>query len=187
MMSQNFLEATLRTQASSKMSPKVIQKTISKMSNGRTTLENGKDYTRRRLSYVNHMRMTGVGCSNNMTEVHVVNSKDIVMSDEKGNLEEQGRIGDKHRVTRWGERGWTRTHERGYEYQGLWLWMIWLRGNDSERQNVERRWLKVPEQICTMALNAKTKEKWWHRLSKRVWKMALNAKWKANNGSKRQK
>ena len=33
-----------------------------------------------------------------------------------------------------------------------------LRRNNSERQNTEIWWLKVPERICTMALNAKLKK-----------------------------
>ena len=36
--------------------------------------------------------------------------------------------------------------------------MIQLRRNDFERQNTEIWWLKVPERICTMALNAKLKK-----------------------------
>ena len=32
--------------------------------------------------------------------------------------------------------------------------MIQLRRNDFELQNMERWWLKVPEWVCTMALNA---------------------------------
>ena len=84
----------------------------------------------------------------------------------------------------------------GYECRGLWLWMIQMRRNDSERQNTKRWWLKVPEGICTMALNAKLKkdggieclnghEKWlWMpKLREKVtkahewsWRMALNAK-----------
>ena len=46
----------------------------------------------------------------------------------------------------------------GYECLGLWLWMIQMRRNDSERQNMKRWWLKGPEGICTMALDAKLKK-----------------------------
>ena len=84
----------------------------------------------------------------------------------------------------------------GYECRGLWLWIIQMRRNDSERQNMKRWWLKVLEGICIMALDAKLKkddsieclnkhEKWlWTpKLREKVtkthewaWRMALNAK-----------
>ena len=41
---------------------------------------------------------------NNMTEIRILDSKDRVMSNEEGNLEEQWRIGDKHKVARWGKK-----------------------------------------------------------------------------------
>ena len=34
---------------------------------------------------MNYMKVTSVGVLNNMTEIRVVNSKDIVMSNEEGN------------------------------------------------------------------------------------------------------
>ena len=34
---------------------------------------------------MNYMKMTSVGVLNNMTKIRIVNSKDIVMSSEKGN------------------------------------------------------------------------------------------------------
>nr|CAN70477.1 hypothetical protein VITISV_020707 [Vitis vinifera] len=45
-------EATLRIQAPSKTPPKVTQRSMSKMSNGRTTLEYGQERAQRRLLYV---------------------------------------------------------------------------------------------------------------------------------------
>ena len=53
-MSQNVSEATLRIQAPSKMSPKVTRKTISKVNNGRTTLEYEKERVQMRLPYVDY-------------------------------------------------------------------------------------------------------------------------------------
>ena len=38
-------------------------------------------------------------------------------------------------------------------------WYSWVEMTLSVK-NRERRWLKVPEWICTMALNAKTKKRW---------------------------
>ena len=57
-MSQNVSEATLRIQAPSKMSPKVTRKTISKVNNGRTTLEYGQERVQRRLPYVGYVMNT---------------------------------------------------------------------------------------------------------------------------------
>ena len=54
-MSQNVSEATLRIQAPSKMSPKVTRKTISKVNNGRTTLEYEKERVQMRLPYVDYV------------------------------------------------------------------------------------------------------------------------------------
>ena len=88
-MSQNVPEATLRTQASSKTSPKVTRKTISRMSNGRTTLEVRERMCQKETILSELYENDKCRVLNNMTEIRIVNSKDIVISSEKGDMKGQ--------------------------------------------------------------------------------------------------
>ena len=83
-MSQNVSKVTLRTQAPSKMSPKVTQETMTKMSNGRTTLEYKKECARKETVLCEPHENNRCRVLNNMTEIRIVNSKDYAMSSEKG-------------------------------------------------------------------------------------------------------
>ena len=76
---------------------------MTKMSDGRTTLEYKKECVWKEIVLREPHGNNRYRVLNNMTEICIVNSKHIVMSNEKGNLEEQGRIGDKHMVTKWGK------------------------------------------------------------------------------------
>ena len=69
---------------------------------------------------------------NNMIEICVTDSKNYVMCSGRGSLEEQWWIGDKHQLTRWGERLWTPKMKRNKVTQKMSGW------------------------VCTMALNAKS-------------------------------
>ena len=136
-MSQNASETTLRIRAPSKTSPKVIRRSMSKMSNGRTTLEYGQNASKRdSLCELHENAKRRV--PNNMTKVCVTNSKNYVMCSERG----------KSRRAMMNKR--LSTKQSGEE-------------NDSKRPKWrETRWLKMLGRVCTtMALNAKTKERWW--------------------------
>ena len=143
---------------------------------------------------------------NNMIEIRIVNSNITVMINEKGNLEEPWWIGCKHRVTKWGKREWTWTHE-GKDVSCQWMCIQedydseWYRWGEVTLNvnNTERWWPEMPEQICTMTLNAKVKlkkddgikclneyEKWLWTLKLR--KVVTQNTWmNTKNGSERQK
>ena len=82
-------EVTLRTHASSKTSPKVTRKTISRMSNGRTALEVRERMCQKETILSELYENDKCRVLNNMTEIRIVNSKDIVISSEKGDMKGQ--------------------------------------------------------------------------------------------------
>ena len=88
-MPQNASEVTLRTEASSKTSPKVTRKTISRMSNGRTTLEVRERMCQKETILSELYENDKCRVLNNMTEIRIVNSKDIVISSEKEDMKGQ--------------------------------------------------------------------------------------------------
>ena len=88
-MPQNASEVKLRTEASSKTSPKVTRKTISRMSNDRTTLEVRERMCQKETILSELYENDKCRVLNNMTEIRIVNSKDIVISSEKGDMKGQ--------------------------------------------------------------------------------------------------
>ena len=123
---KNASAATLRIQAPSKTSSKMTRRSVSKMSNGRTTLEYKKECAQKKLPYVNYMRRLGVGCPMTWQKYASQNQRTNAMCNGSGSLEEQWWIDDKHQVTKWGEWLWTPKME-------MWPWMsYWSKGLDAE-------------------------------------------------------
>ena len=89
MMSQNASAATLRIQALSKTSPKVAQRSMSKMSNGRTTLEYKKEMCPKETVLRKLYENAKCKVPNSMIEICVMDSKNHVMCNGRGSLEEQ--------------------------------------------------------------------------------------------------
>ena len=86
-MPQNVSKTTLRNQTPFKTSPKVTRKTMTKMSNGRITLEYNKECVRKETVLCEPHGNNRCRVLNNMTKIRIVNSEDIVMSNEKEKLE----------------------------------------------------------------------------------------------------
>ena len=81
-MSQNDSEVTLRTQTLSKTSPKMTRKTISKMSNGRTTLKYRKERPKEATLCELHENAKR-RVLNDMTEVCVMNPRSMSCAVER--------------------------------------------------------------------------------------------------------
>ena len=71
------------------MSLKATRETMTKMSNGQTTLECEKESARKENVLCEPHENNRCMVLNNMTEIRIVNSKNIVMSSEEGKLEER--------------------------------------------------------------------------------------------------
>ena len=84
--------------------PKVTRRSMSKMSNGRTTLEYKKEMCPKETVLRKLYENAKCKVPNSMIEIYVMDSKNHVMCNGRGSLEEQWWIGDKHQITRWGER-----------------------------------------------------------------------------------